>query len=405
MNVYRASEAPPDRRRRYRRRRLAALGVALALVAAVAAGAWLLVGGGGRSGGGAGAGRPSPTAAAVAAASPSPSTAPPKVIQIGWVGDTTPGSQYGMPPDGGRALFVALRPELRAPDLMIANLEGTYSTGGPSKCDGQSSGNCFAFQAPPAYAKALPWAGIDLVSLANNHSNDYFARGLDQTTQALRTFGVKYTGLPDQVTVVRVKGVRVAAVGFSPYPWNADMNDIPGARKLIRRAAGKADVVVVLMHAGAEGADKTHTPHGPEVAFGELRGSVRAFAHAAVDAGADLVLGSGPHVIRGIERYRGRLIAYSLGNFAGWGNFGLSGNLDLSGLLTVRIDQTGRVLGGRWLSLYLADPGVPKVDPAQTSAQMIRQLSAADFARTYTLGAKGSFSGKGSAAGAGLGPG
>ena len=154
----------------------------------------------------------------------------------------------------------------------------------------------------------------------------------------------------------------------------------------------KADVVVVLMHAGAEGADKIHTPQGPEVAFGELRGVVRAFAHAAVDAGADLVLGSGPHVIRGIERYKSRLIAYSLGNFAGWDNFGLSGNLDLSGLLTVRIDETGRVRGGRWLSLYLADPGVPTLDPAQTSARLVRQLSAADFARTYTLDAKGSFS-------------
>ena len=90
------------------------------------------------------------------------------------------------------------------------------------------------------------------------------------------------------------------------------------------------------MHAGAEGADKIHTPSGPEYAFGEHRGNPRAFAHAVVDAGADLVLGSGPHVIRGIERYKNRLIAYSLGNFGGWGNFGLGGNLSLSGLLTVQ---------------------------------------------------------------------
>jgi hypothetical protein len=357
-------------------------------------GAWLVLGGSGGGDGQTGAntagGGHSPTPAGLTAASPSP--APPKVITIGWVGDTTPGSQYGMPPDSGRALFARLRPKLRAPDLMIANLEGTYSTGGPSKCDGASSGNCFAFQAPPAYAKALAWAGIDLVSVANNHSNDYFQRGLDQTTQALDRVGVEYTGLPDQVTVVDVHGVRVAAVAFSPYPWNANMNDIPGARKLVRRAARRADVVVVLMHAGAEGADKIHTPHGPEVAFGELRGDIRTFAHAAVDSGADLVLGSGPHVIRGIERYKGRLIAYSLGNFAGWDNFGLSGNLDLSGLLTVRIDSQGHIRGGRWLSLYLADPGVPTADPAQTSARMVRELSASDFARTYTLDAKGSFS-------------
>jgi hypothetical protein len=384
----------------YRRRRLYALAAIVLAIVAIGAGAWAWAAGGGEEGGPeatAAAPGSSPSAETVASvepsASPSSSASPAAdaEITIGWVGDTTPGSQYGMPPDSGRALFARVRPKLRAPDLMIANLEGTYSTGGPSKCDGVSSGNCFAFQAPPSYVKALAWAGIDLVSVANNHSNDYFQRGLDQTTLTLRKAGIEYAGLPDRVTVVRVRGVRVAVVAFSPYPWNANMNDIPGARKLVRRAARRADVVVVLMHAGAEGADKMHTPRGPEVAFGELRGDIRTFAHAAVDAGADLVLGSGPHVIRGMERYRHRLIAYSLGNFAGWDNFGLSGNLGISGLLTVRIDETGRIRGGRFLSLYLADPGVPTVDPAQTAARLVRQLSTADFARTYELDAKGFF--------------
>ena len=86
----------------------------------------------------------------------------------GWVGDTTPGSKYGLPPDEGRALFSHVRAHVRAPDLMMANLEGTYSTAGPS------------------------WAGIDLVSVANNHAFDYFQRGLDQTTAALRRNGVAY---------------------------------------------------------------------------------------------------------------------------------------------------------------------------------------------------------------------
>ena len=135
-------------------------------------------------------------------------------------------------------------------------------------------------------------------------------------------------------------------IGFSPYPWNANINDIPAAKELVKRASAEADVVVVVMHVGAEGSDKTHTPHGTEYAFGENRGDPRAFAHAVVDSGADLVVGSGPHVIRGIERYRTRLIAYSLGNFAGWGNFGISGTLALSGLLTVKIDNGGHITGG-----------------------------------------------------------
>jgi hypothetical protein len=146
------------------------------------------------------------------------------------------------------------------------------------------------------------------------------------------------------------------------------------------------------MHAGAEGADQIHTPYGAQYFLGENRGNVRAFAHAMVKAGADLVLGSGPHVIRGIERYRKHLIAYSLGNFAGWHNFALAGNLSLSSLLTVRITKTGRILGGRWLALRLVSPGVPTVDRAKQSLKLVRSLSASDFARTFRLDSRGYFS-------------
>jgi hypothetical protein len=330
--------------------------------------------------------RPSPT-------SPSPSSAeavsPDTVIEIGWVGDTTPGSKYGNPPDNGRALFAHVRDELSAPDLMIANLEGTYCDDGPSKCDGSDSSLCFAFRAPPSFAKALPWAGIDLVSLANNHSHDYLESGLEQTKEALDKNGVEYAGLPGQITYVDVKGVTVAVLAFSPYSWNQSLLDIAAAKELVREADREADVVIVLIHAGAEGSDKMHTPTGTEYAFGENRGDSRGFAHGVVDAGADLVLGAGPHVIRGIERYEDRLIAYSLGNFGGWGNFGISGNLNLSGLLTVKIDGSGRIRGGRWLSLRLAEPGVPVVDSSHTAAHVARQLSDADFAKSYRISSDG----------------
>ena len=199
------------------------------------------------------------------------------MITVGWVGDTTPGSKYGTAPDEGRALFGALPALLRKPNLMIANLEGTYSTAGPSKCGGASAANCFAFQAPPAYAQALAASGIDLVNLANNHSMDYLTRGFAQTKAALKRVGVAYAGPPNTITTVKVRGLRVAVMGFSPYPWSAPLNDIPAAAKLVRRAAAEADVVIVLMHAGAEGAGEIHTPTGSETAYGEDRGNVRAF--------------------------------------------------------------------------------------------------------------------------------
>ena len=390
-----------ERRRRIRRRRLVLLGVVAAVALAAVAGVRALTANTGppspRSGAAAGSGaaKQTPTARPSASSgSASSAAASSTVITVGWGGDTTPGSMYGMPPNGGRALFGSLRPLLNKPDVMMANLEGTYSTAGPSKCSGESTANCYAFQAPPSYAEALAWSGIDLVNMANNHSMDYLTRGFGQTKAALKKAGVAYAGPPDTVTIVHVRGLRVAVMGFSPYPWSAPLNDIPAAAKLVRRAAAEANVVIVLMHAGAEGAGEIHTPYGSEAAYGEDRGDVRAFSHAMIDAGADLVLGSGPHVIRGIERYKRHLIAYSLGNFAGWHNFGLGGNLSLSGLLTVRIDGTGRIHGGRWLSLYVGQPGVPGVDRSNTSAHLVSSLSNSDFARTFRLDSRGYFAGQ-----------
>ena len=324
---------------------------------------------------------------ATATSSAEPTASVSEVVTIGWVGDTTPGSRYGMPPQGGRALFSKVRAQLKVPDIMVGNLEGTFGNGGKSK---EGTGAVFSFQAPPAYAKALSWAGFDLVNLANNHAHDFLEAGMASTHRALKAVGVAYTGLPGQVTVVERNGVRVAFIGVSPYRWSQSLADISGTAALVRHARKEADVVIVLMHAGAEGSDKTHTPKGAEHAYGEFRGSPRAFAHAMTDAGASAVLGSGPHVVRGIERYRGRLIAYSLGNFAGWGNFGTSGTLGLSGLLTLRIDRGGEVLGGQWLSLRLAGSGAPAVDPKGRSVALVRKLSRQDFTDPWPIASDGS---------------
>lgn len=322
------------------------------------------------------------------ASAPAPATSE---VEIGWIGDTTPGSKYGNPPNAGRALFEYARKYTTAPDIMVANLEGTFGNGGPSKCDGRDSSACFAFQAPPANAASLAWAGVDVVNLANNHSNDYFTAGLQATRGALTKNGIAFTGLKGATLVKKANGVKVAFLGFSPYSLSPAIGDLSNARALVREADKVADVVVVLMHAGAEGADKTHTPTGGETAYGEFRGDSRAFSHAVIDAGADVVLGSGPHVVRGMEQYRGRLIAYSLGNFAGWKNFGRSGNLALSGLLTVRVAADGRVLGGKWTSLRITDPGVPKVDSSRASLALVRRLSGEDFATPVELNADGTF--------------
>jgi len=176
---------------------------------------------------------------------------------------------------------------------------------------------------------------------------------------------------------VRRGGRTIAFAGFSTYPWSASMADDAAVSALIPRAAASADVVVAFFHAGAEGAAATHVPAGPESAFGEFRGDSRHFARVAIDAGADLVLGSGPHVLRGLERYRGRLIAYSLGNLAGYKNFSTTGVSATSALLTVSLGARGRFLSGRIDGVVLDASGTPRRGGAAPS--VMRALTRADF--------------------------
>ncbi|MCA1678591.1 MAG: CapA family protein [Actinobacteria bacterium] len=312
-------------------------------------------------------------------------------VSIAWAGDITPGSRYGNPPEQARALFRDVRPLLAGADLAVGNLEGTLSVGGASKC-GTDGGRCFSFQAPPENAAALGWAGFDVMNLANNHAYDFGAGGQRQTLAALKAHALAYTGLPGQVTVVRRRGIRIATVGFAPYPWASDLRNLAAVRELVRDAARRAELVLVLAHLGGEGTDQTHTPLGREVAMGEDRGETRAFARAAVDAGADLVLGSGPHVLRGIQLYRGKLIAYSLGNFAGWHNFSTAGTLALSGLLKIRLSRAGDLRGGTFSALRLSSAGAPRPDRTDEATTLVNQLSSAGFEGTaLRLLADGSF--------------
>ena len=224
----------------------------------------------------------------------------------------------------------------------MVNLEGTLTDGGASKC-GAGSSNCFAFRSPPSYAATFRKAGIDVVNQANNHAFDYGASGYADTRRAVRGAGLKSTGGPDDVTVVRHDGVRVAFVGFASYPWSGPLNDPAGVRSLIGKAKDRADLVVVAFHGGAEGSGAQHVPSGDETYLGEDRGDLRCFARTAVDAGADLVVGSGPHVVRGMEFYKGHLIAYSAGNFVGYGGvFGLAGPTAVSYILNVTLRSDGR---------------------------------------------------------------
>jgi capsule synthesis protein PGA_cap len=300
-------------------------------------------------------------------------------VSVVWGGDVTLGSFRGLPPRRGEPVLARVAPTLRRSDLAVVNYEGTFGPGGSTKCPRGVTATCIPFQAPAQNARTLRRAGVDIVNTANNHAFDYGIEGWVATRAALRRARVQATGAVAEIHVLERNGTKVAFAGFSTYPWSADMRDLDAVKSLVKGAGERADVVVVLMHAGAEGADKTHVPGGSEEAFGEHRGDSRAFAHAAIDAGADLVLGSGPHVLRGMQLYKGRLIAYSLGNLAGWHTFSRRGTLALSALLRVDLAPDGALRRGRIVSLRLVGAGVPRVDRSGASERLMRVLSRQDF--------------------------
>ena len=301
-------------------------------------------------------------------------------VTLAAVGDTMLGNSPELPADPGSYLD-AVKGQLRG-DVVFGNLEGTLTdvTSSP-KCDGASGGSCYAFRTPPSYARHLAAAGFTVMNDANNHSYDFGAEGLDQTVAALHKAGIAQSGLPGQITVVKAGGEKAAFLGFAPYSLTANLLDLPAARKLIRRAARRAKIVVVAIHAGAEGSAAQHVTGAEEHYLGEDRGNPRKFARMAVRSGADLVLGSGPHVLRGMEIYRDRLIAYSLGNFCGFHNFAIDGVLGSSATLHVSLDPDGAMRSGRIDSVRLVDAGRPIPAPDGEAVTIIRRLSREDLGK------------------------
>jgi poly-gamma-glutamate capsule biosynthesis protein CapA/YwtB (metallophosphatase superfamily) len=268
-----------------------------------------------------------------------------------------------------------------ASDLVMGNLEDVLSPDtGLKKCAANSPpGTCYQLYLPESYAGNLADAGFQVMNLANNHSNDMGPVGLSNTRSALAAVGVGNTGGPTEITLEKIKGVTVAVLGFSVYGWGANMNNLSAATALVAKAKKQADLVVIQMQAGAEGADQSHVKPGHEFFLGEDRGDEIAFTHAVIDAGADIVFGHGPHIMRGMEFYKGRLIAYSLGNFCGYGVLNMAGYQGVGGVLRVSLHKDGSWGSGTLIPTVMVGKGSPAPDPAKQALAFVNGLSQSDF--------------------------
>jgi hypothetical protein len=307
------------------------------------------------------------------------------VVAVGDIMMGTAWPEEILPPNDGAGVFDNVLESLRGGDIVFGNLEGPLADGGEGvKCGKKkwpkgSKSLCFEFRTPTRYVGHLESAGFNAMNIANNHSWDFGVEGIGSTLETLRGAGIQAVG-GDCVATFDVRGKSVAVAGFSysaPSQYSHPLQDIEAAMVLVSELKYEHDLVIVSFHGGAEGKEALRIPGGDEIFAGENRGDVVEFARTVIDAGADLVLGHGPHVPRAMEVYDGKLVVYSLGNFLAYGRFNLQGASGTSFVLRVRLDpETGDFEGGAIEPVVLLDGGIPFADPGGKSIALVRELTA-----------------------------
>ncbi len=305
-----------------------------------------------------------------------------RTITVAAVGDMMLGTDYPenhLPDDDGVSFLAEVAPLLNAADIAFGNLEGVLVDGGTPRKTCSNPSACFLFRSPARYVEHYVNAGFDVLSLANNHARDFGEAGRSATMRTLADAGILHSGREGDFASFEAAGLKVALLAFSVTRESNLMHAYALAADTVAAHAAIHDIVIVSFHGGAEGAGVTRIPFAEEWYFGEPRGDVVRFARSMVDAGADLVLGHGPHVVRGMERYRERLIAYSLGNFATYYGISVDGLNGIAPVLVATLDQDGRFVEGRIHSTRQVRPAGPSLDPEQQALRLIRQLSTDDF--------------------------
>jgi poly-gamma-glutamate capsule biosynthesis protein CapA/YwtB (metallophosphatase superfamily) len=303
-------------------------------------------------------------------------------ITIAATGDIMLGTDFPknhLPDDDAISFLADVTPVLSNADIAFGNLEGVLMDGGEpvKKCKNPDA--CYLFRSPTRYADRLAAAGYDVMSLANNHARDFGEAGRSSSMQALETRGIRHSGRAGDIAIWADVDFKAALIAFAPFKESNPMLDPDEAIALVQALAEEHDLVIVSMHGGGEGADAAHVPFATEFYYGENRGNVVDFSRRMIDAGADLIIGHGPHVPRAMEIYGDRLIAYSLGNFATYYGISVTGDKSLAPVLVATVDGGGRFIRGEIVSAIQIRPGGPQLDPRDRAYERIRELTERDF--------------------------
>ncbi|OUL28897.1 CapA family protein [Nostoc sp. 106C] len=306
---------------------------------------------------------------------------PSDTITIKAVGDVIPGTNfpnYRLPRFRDELVPKSVRGYLQGADILFGNFESSLTTYPYSSKD-MSKGQIFAFRSPPDYAKLFADVGFDVLNLANNHAMDFGPVGFQDTVKNLAFVGIETLGHKNQILYLEANNIPVAMIGFTTYDFYNSVNDLAAAKALVLEAKNNANIVVISMQVGAEGTGALHVKNETEFFYGENRGNSMKFARTMIDLGADLVIGHGPHVPRALEIYKGKLIAYSLGNFLGYRTLSTAAETGYSMILEAKLNSKGDLVSGKVIPIHLDRQGIPRVDQRFRTVGLLRYLNNQDF--------------------------
>uniref|UniRef100_A0A7C4Y5I9 CapA family protein n=1 Tax=candidate division WOR-3 bacterium TaxID=2052148 RepID=A0A7C4Y5I9_UNCW3 len=301
-------------------------------------------------------------------------------ITFTGVGDIMLGNAHnGVLPDKRIFLFENCKKFFRDIDIVFGNLEGPITDYNIPEKD-EDKKNRYAFRMPERLGKQLKDAGFNVLSIVNNHIFDFGLKGYNDTKRILDSLGIKYASC-DDIARFKINGKKICLTGFSFSNKKSFLN-LEVSLNEIKLLSDSFDIVIVSIHGGKEGKDAIRTKNDMEYFLGEKRGNLVQFSHLAIENGADLVIIHGPHVPRGLEIYKNRLIAYSLGNFCTYGGIDVSGISGLAPLLIVRLKDDGEFISGRVISFKQEYLKPPYLDKDNGALNLIKKLSLEDFPST-----------------------
>ena len=304
-------------------------------------------------------------------------------IILSFVGDVMTGSDYPdksyLPSNEGKDIFKSVENYFKNSDINFANLEGAIAN--TNTQSSKRSKNSYSFRMPPYMANRIAEAGFNIVAVANNHSRDFGDKGYKQTQEYLKNAEIKIVGnILNTATIIEIKNKKIGFLAFYYFSYaNNSIQDITSAKALVEKAKKECDFLVVSFHGGAEGRNMFRIPKETEIFYGENRGDVYKFARAVSDAGADLIIGHGPHVLRAMEIYNNSFIAYSLGNFVGYKQFSLAGNNGISAILQITLNDNLKIDSAKVIPIKLINGGIPSVDSSNEAIKKLNNYADLDF--------------------------